>query len=66
MGEPTTKDLGKPLALHLYTVMARRQELILDLSQLGTHSLAGWFPPEHEARAASTYRPNSMSRVLSG
>src|SRR5580693_2106352 len=36
--------------------VAYGHELLLDLSKLGTHSLADWLPPEHEARAAPTGR----------
>src|SRR5271169_1896991 len=36
--------------------MAYGRELLLDLPQLGAHSLADWLPPEHEARATPTGR----------
>jgi hypothetical protein len=51
-----TQDLAEPAALPFGPFMAYGHELLLDLSKLGTHSLADWLPTEHEARAASTGR----------
>jgi hypothetical protein len=39
--------------------MAYGHELLLDLSELGTHSLADWPPPEHEARRFDGSRNNA-------
>src|SRR6476646_9863403 len=51
-----TSTPDRPRIMPLGPFVAYGHELLLDLSKLGTHSLADWLPPEHEARAAPTGR----------